>query len=215
IQRNDLKTFTHLCGGVILNEHFVITAAHCTLKPKQLSAKDISVLAGSARLFDKNTTRFHVKTMRKHPQFIPLRGNDILLLQVEPKIPIDNIRFGKIDFLAKIRQNGGLNAHLVGWGRTQLNRTKDLEVMPFKTIEDKECFLHYRFKYLTNSEICAINSKGPRGACDGDSGGPLVDETYQTLYGILSYGREPCQTSKPYAFTRISVYVNWIEREMK
>jgi len=41
-----------------------------------------------------------------------------------------------------------------------------------------------------------------------------VDESKQSLYGLLSYGRTPCEIGKPYAFTRISVYVNWIEQQM-
>ncbi|XP_060649315.1 chymotrypsin-2 [Drosophila nasuta] len=214
IERNDYKKYTHLCGGAILNEHFVITAAHCMLKPRQLYAKDISVLAGSSLLFDKNATRFFVKATKRHPQFVPFRGNDILLLLMEREIPIDNIHFGNIDFRDTTRKSGEIPAHLLGWGQTQLNQTKELEEVPFKTIQDKDCFINYRFRYLTNSEVCAMNTRGPRGACDGDSGGPLVDETHQKLIGLLTYGRKPCQIDKPYAFTRISLFVKWIEQEM-
>ncbi|KAH8360196.1 hypothetical protein KR093_011318 [Drosophila rubida] len=165
IQRNEYRKFTHLCGGAIISEYFVITTAHCTLKPRQLYAKDISVLAGSPRLFVKNARRFQVKKMKQHPLFVPLEGNDILLLQVE-KIPIDNIRFGTIDYRVLSSKGGGLNVHLLGWGRTKGNQAKDLEVLPVKTIENFECFRDYRFKYLTNSEICARGLKGTRGACD-------------------------------------------------
>lgn len=48
----------------------------------------------------------------------------------------------------------------------------------------------------------------------GDSGGPLWSVEEQTIYGILSYGRTPCQTGKPFAFTRLSVYSDWIDKEM-
>jgi len=41
-----------------------------------------------------------------------------------------------------------------------------------------------------------------------------VDESQQLLLGVLSYGRTPCLIGQPYAYTRISVYVNWIEQQM-
>lgn len=207
--------YKHQCGGSILNSQFVVSAAHCTLKPSNLSAKDLYVEAGSNLLFDTNATRIQVKAMKTHPEFRPLGGNDILLLQLSEELRIDDIQFGTIEYHNVSRTEGHLNAWLLGWGHTVPGVSKELEIIPFQTMEDKACFLEYRFKYLTDSEICAYNSGGPRGACDGDSGAPLVDATNHTIYGILSYGRNPCEAGKPYAFTRLSVYVKWIDREME
>lgn len=166
IQVHEGTKYKHQCGGSILNSQFVVSAAHCTLKPKKLSAKDLFVVAGSSRLYDTNATRLRVKAMKTHPEFRPLAGNDILLLQLATELPIDNIRFGTIEYHNASRKEGRLGAWLLGWGRTEPEEPKELEMIPFQTIEDEDCFLEYRFKYLTDSEICAINSGGDRGACD-------------------------------------------------
>ncbi|EDW81272.1 uncharacterized protein Dwil_GK11974 [Drosophila willistoni] len=157
--------------------------------------------------------------MTTHPRFKFLKGYDILVIRVSPKFPIDGKRFSIINFKDAKRRSTGLDAVLLGWGRlgNRPYKPKNLESIPFKTIDNRVCLQTYRFKYLTETEICAVHSNpkiGLRGACDGDSGAPLVDLNNNIIYGLLSYGRRACQPQKPYAFTRISAHVNWIQQQM-
>ncbi|XP_030374719.1 chymotrypsin-2 [Scaptodrosophila lebanonensis] len=213
LQKQGKEYYKHICGGAIIDEQFVLTSAHCILNPQQLSTTSLSIVAGTNQIYNRSSaTRFHIKEIRTHKFFKPLKGNDIALLKVEPTIPIDNKRFSKIDFRNSSRKVAGLESLMLGWGRNIVNVIKDMEVVPFQTIEDEECELKHRFKYLTKSEICALSRK--RGACDGDSGGPLVDVESNGFYGLVSYGRRACEAGKPYAFTRISYYVKWIDETM-
>ncbi|SPP84436.1 blast:Serine protease 55 [Drosophila guanche] len=194
IQENTKGYYKHLCGGAIIDVQFVLTAAHCVKYPKPLDPKKLFVVGGSNTLNNNNETRFGVIGMKVHPKFKLLHGHDIVLLRVKPKFQFDNVRFG--------------------WGRMKRGDKKDLDLVPFETINDKVCLQKHKFVFLTKSEICAMHMGATRGACDGDSGGPLVDVNKQFLYGLLSYGRKACQKGQPYAFTRISMYGNWIRDEM-
>ena len=50
---------------------------------------------------------------------------------------------------------------------------------------------------------------------EGDSGGPAIDYHNNTAYlaGIVSFGPKSCgQAAIPSVYTRISYYIDWIEK---
>lgn len=166
IQINSKGKYQHLCGATILHAQFVLTVAHCFKKYTELKAKDYFVAAGSNKLFDEQAKRVRVSSITKYIDFDVRYGYDIALIKLETPMPLDNTRFASLDFKDDTRKGGDVNVLLLGWGHTQPSVPKNLETVPFRTITDIQCFLEHKFKYLTGSEICAINTGGPRGACD-------------------------------------------------
>lgn len=84
-----------------------------------------------------------------------------------------------------------------------------LQYVALKTLTNDDCrsrshkgALH-RFYEGT---LCAFAQKG-QGACYADSGGPLT--TNGQLIGLTSWG-DPCALGVPDAYTRVSVFLNWI-----
>ncbi|XP_033164064.1 granzyme M [Drosophila mauritiana] len=203
--------YKHLCVGVILSNEFVLSAAHCL---QTNPTKELYVAGGADSLNSRKQTRFFVVERRWHPQFRMLGGNDIAVLRIYPKFPLDDVRFRSINFAGKPQRDSGIQASLVGWGRVGVGKIRKLQEMPFLTMENDECLRSHRFVFLKPLDICAMHLKGPRGPCDGDSGAPLMNVAKEKLYGLLSYGRKACTPLKPYAFTRINAYSSWIQESM-
>ncbi|KAH8288887.1 hypothetical protein KR054_011512, partial [Drosophila jambulina] len=203
--------YKHLCVGVIISDESLLSAAHCVKPPKPVHQGKLYVIGGSDRLNGKVNPRFVVVKIEAHPKFQILKGYDIAVVKVSPKIPLNDGRFTSLSYNLTVPSDG-FDGSMIGWGRVKVGQVKMLQQIPFQTIGNEKCIGSYRFVYLRNTDFCAVHLNGSQGACDGDSGAPLMDVANERLYGLLSYGRKACQPLKPYAFTRIGMFSDWIEK---
>ncbi|KAF3691084.1 Granzyme G [Channa argus] len=161
---------TKYCGGFLLNEDFVMTAAHC-------QAKFFTVLLGVHNISDKNTMqRISVEQAFPHKKYNPTDfKNDIMLLKLSSKAKINK-------YVAPISLAGQLGSLpksciVTGWGK--YSNTKDY--MSYVLLEVNVT--------LTANNMCAKDnfycSEGETGPSEGDSGGPLVCEDGRA-FGVVS-----------------------------
>lgn len=208
------------CGGVIINQHYVLTAAHCIFN-KRLS--DMRVAFEFYEL-DKygmvpDMKLYKVAEKITHPKFDDHPKS--------PKADIGLIRLAEpIQFSSSIKpiclpnsdQINFTELIAVGWGR--IHRTGDrpetLQQVPLPQ-DDGNCEMWYDKKFL-DDHICARDgkAKGWGDVCNGDSGGPLIgmDQTkHATLAGLVSYST--CLGIPAAVFTRVSYYLDWIDEHTK
>ena len=108
---------------------------------------------------------------------------------------------------------------VAGWGLTRERGriSPILRVVNVSKISLDLCKNAY--KGLVNKKICAGNWKyGGRDSCQGDSGGPLWFENEygeEELVGIVSSGRGCARPYYPGLYTRVSLYISWMENVMK
>jgi secreted trypsin-like serine protease len=69
------------------------------------------------------------------------------------------------------------------------------------------------------NNICALNHKQTSNICYGDSGGPLMQYNNNKkwyIYGVsslaLAFQNYSCNPYKPSYFTKISYYLDWIQK---
>lgn len=232
----------HFCGGAIITEHHVLTAAHCVDKMKP---EDIHVVAGTLT-WNSGGQRHRVAATRVHPQFSmsPRITNDIAVLKVQPAF---NLRKSSMDIISlggTSRIGAGVNVRITGWGAitpTANGGLPDkLQQLDYKTITNEEC-ARKGFR-VTPNEVCALSFIG-QGSCmvikaknfqlsfkylqffisflfihfflpfQGDSGGPLVTtQGIPQLVGIVSYGSATCAQGRPDVYTRVSSFLPYINR---
>lgn len=197
----------HNCGGSVISESYVISAAHCL---DGLSPSRLSIVSGTNDLRNDGSqgTRHSIEWFKIHPDYIELNRSDIGIIRVkEPFTFGDKVQPIKY---SQMEVGGGVECLLTGWGYTmpiRIGKTpQDLQQARMSTITNEEC--QGRGFPVNPTEICTLTRAG-KGACGGDSGGPLVCN--KELAGVVSYGTRFCGIGSPDVFTRVSEFKSWID----
>ncbi|KAK4872347.1 hypothetical protein RN001_014376 [Aquatica leii] len=198
----------HACGGSILNPNTILTAAHCIVS----GPESMQVVTGT-NLISGDGDVYNVRSVTTHEDYNAAKfTNDIALLHLSSNIKYNDL----VQPIGLDSSVVGANVKCVlsGWGLTSYpgSASTDLRYIRLKTISNKACAeKHSSSKYpITDEEVCTYN-RVDEGVCRGDSGGPLVTE--QKQIGIVSWGKA-CARGYPDVFTRVSAYVDWIEKNL-
>nr|XP_034195401.1 chymotrypsin-2-like [Osmia lignaria] len=200
----------HFCGGSVLNENYVITAAHCV---EGKTAASIKVIAGTINLAAQKS-EYNVKKIIIHEKYDEADSwkNDIALLKVDKSF----VKSQQVAFVPLPPKNQVVKANdkavVSGWGRLWQGGPTTVHLQRVNIMIADQEYCKYTYKGSQNiydSQICAYDPSVGKGPCHGDSGGPLI--VNGRLTGLVSWLRGCGNTYSPAVFTRVSAYIEWIK----
>ncbi|XP_043928573.1 coagulation factor VII-like [Protopterus annectens] len=206
-----------LCGGVLLNSLWVVTAAHCVLK--RFASHFLVLLGKQYRDTKEDTEQVRgVANIIIHENYSEFTfDNDIALLQLkDPVIYTDFVipiclprKFLEMQPISAVKFST-----VSGWGKysemgPQANILQKVQV---PRIKNKECKEQSKLP-ITDNMFCAGFQDGHHDSCKGDSGGPHITKYKNTwfLTGIVSWGDGCAKQNKYGIYTRISRYIDWVK----
>lgn len=226
-----------LCGGAVIREGWILTAAHCLT-----DIGGVPITTGGHRLrlglsnpLDDEGFSYPVMRVFRHPDFAQgTLAFDVALVQYNPRagqpgrevLPIARIRVDPQP-LASRPASPGAPVYTYGWGRTEVDggerpdvlRGARLELRGTASCTNTPKWKNHGRDNRANSVLCAAGASGQQ-ACSGDSGGPLI--TYDdadgipTVIGVVSAGAKCGTTGVPSRYIRIShpSVSGWIGRTL-
>ncbi|XP_054642949.1 granzyme B-like [Dunckerocampus dactyliophorus] len=203
----------HWCGGILIREDFVLTAAHC-----KIDHQPMTVVLGAHDITKKEKSQQHIQVAQfhPHPNFVGEYSYDIMLLKLKHTAKLN--RYVKVIELPK--KNGKIPANIrctvAGWGQTakQSSTSPVLKETTEKIQFSFECKFIWKQYFRSDHMTCTRPDKWG-GVCQGDSGGPLICNTKPE--GITAFTeKDNCSNPKnPHVFIRIHPFLPWIKEVMK
>jgi len=203
-----------ICGGSVINNWWLITAAHCVFGNQNPSVYILDVgghdrLNAETWVISKRVQRIFI-----HNQYssATLR-HDIALMKFDTQLAIDNYYIVPVCIPDQSEDWQSKHGWATGWGTLFSGGSVSRYLMQVHMIHltNDRCKQRFGTSVDTAMQMCGGEVGQGIDTCQGDSGGPYVFQGQSQnwyLIGITSWGYG-CGDGGVY--TKVAYYKNWVE----
>uniref|UniRef100_A0A6E8VRS9 Peptidase S1 domain-containing protein n=1 Tax=Anopheles coluzzii TaxID=1518534 RepID=A0A6E8VRS9_ANOCL len=212
-----------LCGGTIITNTFILTAAHCVVDGAGALATDGTAILGAHNRTATEPTQQRIGFVRDgvfvHPSYsATLIRNDIATVRLNsPAVFNERVQPIELPARSDSRTFAGMIGTASGFGRTSDALPGASDVIMYTSnpvMTNAACVSAWNIILVSDQNVC-LDATGGRSVCNGDSGGPLtVQDGGESLeIGIASFvSAQGCASGIPSVWVRISFYRDFIEQ---
>ncbi|KAG5895996.1 hypothetical protein JTB14_007564 [Gonioctena quinquepunctata] len=217
-----------LCGGTLISDRHILTAAHCVHNRTDLYFARLGELDLYSSDEGAEPEDIKIANAKIHDKFNPIQHTyDIAILTLERKFTSARVWPICLPHEDSLRSDSFLGHSLIvaGWGALYFDgpTSSTLQLVELPVVNQDYCEQSFGNEtVISDNIICAgYVDKTIKDNCQGDSGGPLmyseregkVLRYYQI--GIVSYGFRCAETGYPGVYTRVTNFIDWVRKNME